>query len=72
MTIDEYGASHYSIDELCDLLYQNKSTTFDYVKVTDPEEYNSAVAELFVPYTKLEKYEKQTIPITEFDKKKPK
>lgn len=68
MTIDEYGTSHYTIDELCDLLYQDKTVSFDAVKVANPEEYNSAIKQLYVKYTELGKYEKQDIPITEFDK----
>lgn len=66
--IDEYGTSHFTIDELCDLLYQDKTVSFDTVKVANPEEYNSAIKQLYVKYTELGKYEKQIIPITEFDK----
>jgi DNA polymerase III alpha subunit len=68
MITDEYGTVHYTLDELCDLLYQDKTVSLNSIKVADPEEYNSAIKQLFVPYPELGKYEKQDIPVSEFDK----
>lgn len=67
--IDEYGISYVTIDELCDMLYKEPTLSLSNIKVDTPEEYNNSVKKLYVKYTALSKYEKQNIPISDFDKK---
>lgn len=67
--IDEYGVSYVTVDELCDMLYKEPTLSFSNIQVDTPEEYNNSVKKLYVKYTSLSKYEKQNIPVCEFDKK---
>lgn len=56
MKYDKFGQSHYSADELCDLLYKDPSLDLSLFQVDDPQKYNKSVKNLYVAMPKLQSY----------------
>ena len=56
MKYDKFGQSHYSADELCDLLYKDPNLDLSLFQVDDPQKYNKSVKNLYVAMPKLQTY----------------
>jgi len=69
MKYDACGIAVADSDELCTLLYQNPDAQIDKVYVNDPDQYNSAVDDLFAGFEKLKLYSNTGIGVDEFDNK---
>lgn len=68
MKIDPYGQSHFSCDEICDLLYKNPDLDLSHFQVDDPNLYNNSVRKLYVDFPKLQLYAPADIKdLSEFD-----
>ncbi|CAB4130225.1 Bacterial DNA polymerase III, alpha subunit [uncultured Caudovirales phage] len=63
MYVDQFGTQYVSSDQLFDILHQNPDTPLGFYQVSDPEQYNSAITELWSDLPKLSKY---TAPQTDF------
>lgn len=65
---DEYGQTHFSADDLCDLLYQNPNIELTNFLVDDPELFNKSVRNLYADFSKLKKYlTNYSVDMAEFD-----
>lgn len=56
MKYDAYGQAYTDEQELCDLLYVNPDLDLTKFKLEDPDSYNKAVRNLYLEWTKLERY----------------
>jgi DNA polymerase III alpha subunit len=66
--IDDFGIPFYTSEDVCNLLYENPGLRFDSMPITDPEQYNQSVMQLYYDTPKLVKYTRPTVSVEEFDK----
>lgn len=67
MVIDEFGVSHYSVDELSDILYKNPSVNLENFEVDDPDQFNLSSKSTFSGFKKLKQYHRMNVDLGEFD-----
>jgi hypothetical protein len=67
MKYDDLGIAYTDTNELCELLYQNPDLDISRFIVTDPNEFNTAVDQLFVDIPKLRLYSFGGADIKDFD-----
>ena len=64
MHIDQFGTQYVTCDELFDVLYQNPTAQLTYYQVLDPQQYNTAVQDLWAELPKLSQYTEPTLDLT--------
>jgi hypothetical protein len=67
MKRDQFGLSHASEKELCDLLYAQPSLDLTQFLVDDPTVFNNAVRSLFADVPNLKTYVPYDVEVEEFD-----
>jgi hypothetical protein len=67
MKRDQFGLSHASEKELCDLLYTQPSLDLTQFLVDDPTVFNNAVRSLFADVPNLKTYVPYDVEVEEFD-----
>lgn len=69
MNIDKFGTRFISTNEIVGLLYRDPNINLTNFKVTDPDQYNQSVRELYADMPILERYtEFQGSSVEEFDR----
>ena len=67
MKFDEYGQSHVTVEEMCNLLYANPNLDISKFYYTDPTAFNGSTKKLFAGYPRLEWYIPNTEDLPTFD-----
>jgi len=67
MKRDQFGLSHASESELCELLYAQPNLDLTQFLVDDPTVFNRAVRSLFVDIPALKTYKPYNVTVEEFD-----
>ena len=67
MNYDQLGRPFVSEEDLCDMIYRNTDLPLANFLVTDPDQYNQSVKELFVDLPLLKKYSALDVNLEQFD-----
>lgn len=67
MKYDKCGFAYSTLDDLCELLYQNPNADISQIYVEDPKVFNDAVDELYPSFEKLKSYDAIDLDIDEMD-----
>lgn len=67
MNYDQLGRPFVTEEDLCEMIYRNTELPLANFLVTDPEQYNQSVKNLYVDLPFLQKYTALDVNINEFD-----
>ena len=67
MNYDQLGRPFVTEEDLCEMIYQNTELPLANFLVTDPEQYNQSVKNLYVDLPFLQKYTALDVDVDEFD-----
>ena len=67
MNYDQLGRPFVNEEELCDMMYRNTNLPLENFLVTDPEQYNQSVKELYADLPFLKKYLALDVDVEQFD-----
>ena len=67
MNYDQLGRPFVTEEDLCEMIYRNTDLPLANFLVTDPEQYNQSVKNLYVDLPFLQKYTALDVNINEFD-----
>lgn len=67
MNVDKFGIAFATSEELFNLLYVNPDLDISKISVKDPNQYNSAIADLYTDFPKLKTYNLHDVDLEKFD-----